>query len=387
MRTMRRNHEPLEIDFGSEAFQADPWPVYARLRRTAPVHWSPTNSSFVILRYSDVRSGLRSRDFRVDFPLRPSRQIFGRSITEVDGTVHGRWRAELTPFFSPSAVQAYTDTLLAPVVDEEIARATNQPDVDFGQLARRIPYLVVCRLLGLPDSDVDWLYARMRPIIRALEYPRAEITEALEARRELDSYLQDALRPRRAGDGSLLGHLKGLEGKDGMNVRGNALLLLAAGTETSIAAIMNIMLALLEADSTISTLREHPDWIGDAIRESLRFEPPVHSILRFVAADVVMGGVEIPRHSPVLFGLASANRDHERFDHAHEWDPHRATQASSLTFGAGSHGCLGANLAVREFEILFSRLLERFRVIRLASRDDMRGHAFRRPRSLHVYLA
>jgi cytochrome P450 len=124
--------------------------------------------------------------------------------------------------------------------------------------------------------------------------------------------------------------------------------------------------------------------IQSIVRESLRWEPPLHSVLRFAAKELIIEGVCIPRKWPVRLVLASANRDELVFPEPDRFDPGRSAR-QALHFGAGSHACPGSYLAEREFNILFDALRDAFLIEAASSRNpDVVGHVFRRPSSLPV---
>lgn len=377
------------IQFGSEIFQEDPWPTYERLRHTDPVHWSEANAAYFLLRHADVSAGLRSGRYRVDFPLRASREVFGRNAADLDGPAHDRLRAGLAHFFEPAAIRHHHASVLVPVIREELAALPDHSAVQFMGVARRIPYRVMCRVMGLPEEDIDWLYTVMRPIAGTLEFPRADAGDAMRSRRELDQYFADALRRRRPGDGTLLGDLRAVyEGeREEVDILGTALLLLFDGTETSIAAIGNVMLCLLRFPQALLAIQEDPRAIAAAVRECLRLEPPLHSLVRFASDDLVVGDVAIARHSPVFFVLASANRDPAAFERPDTWWPDRRTRANPMTFGTGVHGCLGVNLAMQELQTLFTEIGQRWRnITNLDDTTRSRGHVYRGPVSLLISL-
>lgn len=375
------------IDFAAERFQQDPWPTYERLRRTQPVHWSGLNAGFFLLRHADVSAGLRSDDFRVDFPLRASREIFGRNAADLDGPAHDRLRVGLARFFEPAAIRHHQEAVLIPVITEELATLPAGSPVDFMQVARRIPYRVMCRIMGLPEADIEWLYGMLRPIARTLEFPRGDAATALRSRKQIDQYFAEALSKRTPGDGSLLGDLRGLyeDERDEVDVLGTALLLLFDGTETSVAAIGNVMRCLLRYPQALRAIQADPRSTTAVVRESLRLEPPLHSLVRFASDDLLVGGVPIARHSPVFFVLASANRDPEAFEQPDTWSLARRTRANPMTFGTGVHGCLGVNLAMQELQTVFSVIGERWREITdLEETAEARGHVYRGPVSLRI---
>ena len=136
-------------------------------------------------------------------------------------------------------------------------------------------------------------------------------------------------------------------------------------------------------------LAEHPDQRRDVvadrslvprvIEETLRFEPTGHASARYVMHDVEMYGTTVPAGSAILMIMASANRDPRRFERADEFDVHRE-DIGHLTFGYGTHFCLGANLARLEGRVALQEILARwpewdvdYDHIQLASTSTVRG--------------
>src|SRR5690606_34807602 len=133
-------------------------------------------------------------------------------------------------------------------------------------------------------------------------------------------------------------------------------LLLAAGVETSVCSLSNVLYCLLTHDEWLLESRGNPQVLHDVIRESLRWEPPQHDTVRFTRESTTLGGVPIEKGRALEVILASANRDEERFERPEEFMPHRAEKAL-LSFGQGPHGCRGRLLATRQLEKIFGRLL------------------------------
>jgi cytochrome P450 len=103
-----------------------------------------------------------------------------------------------------------------------------------------------------------------------------------------------------------------------------------------------------------------PSLIPGAVEEILRVEPPAHHVGRYVARDTDIQGRTVPEGSAILFLVASANRDDERYPDGERFDIHRTGVTQLLTFGLGAHYCLGAALARLEGRIALEELLKRF---------------------------
>jgi hypothetical protein len=136
-------------------------------------------------------------------------------------------------------------------------------------------------------------------------------------------------------------------------------LILPAGFETTSNLLANSMLLFLNCPDVLAELRSEPALIPRFIDELLRYDPPVHTILRLTTTDVELRGARIPAGSMVVALLGSANRDEAEFADADKFDLHRGVQGG-MAFGHGAHFCLGAPLARMEGRIGLEVLLSRF---------------------------
>lgn len=370
---------------------ADLYRFYAFMRARHPVYWSEAHKGYFLFKYDHVRRALTTEDFTVEFAFRASRRVFGRNLLDTDGPGHRCLRRLVNPLFSPAAVESYAPTLES-IVSDLIGGLDASRPIDFAsEFAIRVPYRAMCTFLGMPVGDAAWLYEKMRPIVKSLDLPPTCMDEARAARKELEGYFSGILASKCPHhDGTILGTLATSKevgtSIDEQELLGTSLLLLLAGTETSLCAIIDTLVCLLRHPGSFRAMKERPAMIPGVVAESLRWEPPLHSVLRFTAADVEIGGVAIPRRSPVYACLASANRDEEHFRSPEEWDPGR-TENGHLTFGTGKHGCLGAMLAEREFCTIYRQLAGRFEDIAAVEEiPPIVGHAFRRPECLPVML-
>jgi cytochrome P450 len=379
--------EPVQpVDLASPAFLADPWPVYRALRAAEPVHRMARARSFLVLRHADVSRALADRRLVTDFPMRTSRRLFGPTMMDADGAQHRRMRQAFTPLLGSRAVSALRGDLLVPAVREVLGAVEGRAEVDFAaQVAVPLPYLVMTRLIGLPPSDAAWLRPRVVPLAEAIDFPSGPLETARAAKAELTEYLADVLaRPDDADRPTLLRLLAPREGGPAdAEALSTTVLFLLAGTETSVSVIGTVMHTLLEQGVGMAAL-EDPEFRRAAVRETLRWEPPTHSILRYAATDLEIRGVHIPRYAQVLLSLASGNRDEEAFADPDVWRPER-TESKSLAFGAGPHTCLGIHLALAEFDVLLEELARKFADIRrVGAAAPMTGHGFRRPERLSL---
>jgi cytochrome P450 len=136
------------------------------------------------------------------------------------------------------------------------------------------------------------------------------------------------------------------------------MLLLNAGHEATANAAGNGLWALFRHPDQLRRLRENPSLLPAAVEEMLRFDAPLQLFHRYVLYDLDCAGSALERGEMVGLLYGSANRDPQAFDRADEFDVGRSPNGH-LAFGAGTHFCLGVQLARLELELLFGVMLER----------------------------
>ncbi|MET8680197.1 cytochrome P450 [Streptomyces sp. NPDC004647] len=347
-----------EIDFGSAAFQTDPWPLYDWYREHRPVHLSPVHDSYFVFGYDHVRQVMTSSDFTAFHPFRTSRRAFGPSMLDSDGAEHTRLRSAAAGSFRPRPTADFAQRIVSPFAGEMLDELLTDGRADFIEvLARRLPMRVVCRMMGLPDSDADWLHETMRPLVAYVDHDDVPLDEVVAHRGTLRDYFRGFTTGCPAESG-LLGTLAETGTLSDADLVNTSILLLAAGTETTTGGLTNLLCRIAAEPEVFERIRKERSLIPAVVAETLRHEPPLHVTLRFAAQEVTLGGVRIPEGAPLQVVLASANRDPAVYERPHAWDPARERRAT-LSFGMGRHACLGMGLANRELEIVLNAVLDR----------------------------
>ncbi|SEM26813.1 cytochrome P450 [Nonomuraea pusilla] len=391
-----------------EASRADPYPLYAQLRRT-PVSRQGENL-YAASTYRAVTALLH--DPRISSDERKSRTgagalaASGRLIEDgderrpgfifLDPPEHDRLRAVVMRQFTPHRIRLlgrHVETL----VDELLDRRAGQTTLDVvDDLAYPLPVTVICELLGVPREDEPRFHVWATALARTLDPPEGmseeEVARAVSAAAELRAYLvelagQRAAHPRPDLLSGLLTDASG----DRMNppeIIATMALLLIAGHETTVNLITNGMLTLLRNPEALALLRERPDLITPALEEVLRYDPPVQFRTRTTLTDVELDGVTVPAGANVALLLASASRDPERFPQADRYEPLRQDN-QHLGFGGGIHYCVGAPLARIEARVALGALVRRLESPRLAADPPpyRQSASLRGPRHLVVEAA
>ena len=296
----------------------------------------------------------------------------GGQMLESDPPEHTRLRRLVSVAFTPRRTQ-----LLGPrireIADSLIEKMAPLGEVDLVEsFTAQLPVIVIAELLGIDDkyrSDFrEWTSKALDVTASghkdALRSLHALLGELVEMKREnpQDDLLSDMVRARDE-DGGLLTDTE---------LIGTAILLVVAGHETTVNLLGNSMMALIRHPDQASLLREDPTLIPAAVEEFLRYDSSVEvSTLRYVAADVVLGGRQIPRGSIVSIALASAGRDAPVADgqDALSLDVTRRN-ARHIAFGHGIHHCLGAPLARLEASIALEALLVNLPAMSLTVPED-----------------
>ncbi|MDP9864724.1 MULTISPECIES: cytochrome P450 [Streptosporangium] len=363
------------------ANRADPYPLYAELRRTPVARQDDgvyTVSTYweilSLLHDPRISSDVRNRTPQAGGDLPPEDDTtLPPSFLRLDPPEHDRLRRLATrPFGPPHSPRRIHDMGgdLVRMVSGLIDGFQGREQVDIVEdFAYPFPVMVICKLLGVPHQDEVLFHGWADAIVAALdpspaEGPQERQRTAQRARTELGTYLAGLVEEhRRAPGDDMLSALITDHGPDGqmspVELITTAVLLLIAGHETTVNLITNGTLTLLRHPEALKRLREDPDLAVPLVEELLRYEPPVQLLpQRTALADIDIAGTVIPAGASIWLMLASGNRDPRRFDDPDRFDPGRRDN-EHLGFGSGIHYCFGAPLARLEAQLALTGLARR----------------------------
>ncbi|GHD87426.1 cytochrome P450 [Streptomyces naganishii] len=392
------------------ANRADPYPLYAELRRTPVLH-EEEGGPYVVGSYYDILGLLH--DPRVssdasnltaagdDDLSGPEATGLPPSFIRLDPPEHDRLRRIANSSFGPPHRPHRIDSMreeLAGIVRELIDGLGETRQIDIvDEFAYPFPVTVICRLLGVPREDEPKFRGWVDPLVASLDPDTRKNADdefqqaAQEARMQLGMYLAGLVEQRtKEPRDDMLSDLATSHGADGtmsmMEVLSTAVLLLIAGHETTVNLITNGMLTLLRHPEVLQRLREDPGLSVNIVEELLRYEPPVQLVpQRTCIADIELRGVTIPKGSRIWLVLGAGNRDPERFKDPDRFDPDRE-DIQHLGFGSGIHSCFGAPLARLEAQLALAELARRLENPRLVEDPPpyRRNAVLRGPRHLQV---
>ena len=357
------------------------------LLRECPVHYSEEfdPAFYTLSRYEDVAAALR------DIDRFSSHYGQGPRFTDPAGMLcdppqHTFYRKLLQSWFTPSAVEALREPVIELTNDlvDKILNGDGHFDAH-DDFAFPLPVLIIARLLGVPDSDLDQF--KYWSDIQVAAMGSADPTIFQEEQQAFLEYMRSKLLSRRnkisGGENypdDLLSVLAGARDEhgdftpesDSLSVLNQ---LLVGGNETTTSLITNLLWRLLERPELWLGLLEDQSLIPRAVEESLRFDPPVLGLYRNTTEDVLLHGQLIPAGSKVYIHYAAANRDASVFPDPDNFDIERRAQRH-MSFGLGVHFCLGATTARLEAEIALRVLLDRMPDLRLVNSGERIGPFF-----------
>ncbi|MCA9879206.1 MAG: cytochrome P450, partial [Thermomicrobiales bacterium] len=270
-----------------------------------------------------------------------------RNILTLDPPEHTRLRRLVQPAFTASSIeklrpriQAITDNLLDGIEAQAAAAGETAPHRRMELISRfayPLPVTVICEMLGIPEADREQTRRWSENLLKPMREEEAE--EIGRDIGEFIAYLRALFAERRATprDDLITDLLQAEVEGDKLTedeVLAMVFILFVAGHITTVNLIANGMFALLTNPAQLAELRENPSLIENAVEEVLRYYGPAEtSTLRVAAQDFEVDGQLIERGAPLLFMLASANHDPERFVDPETFDISRADANRHIAFG------------------------------------------------------
>jgi cytochrome P450 len=374
-----------------------PHAAFARMRREDPVAWIDDDAGegfWALTKHADISMVSRdftrftaSRGIRIE-QMADDELEARRTMMEFDPPEHARLRRLVQPGFTPKVVATYEAAfriLAGHVLDEVLPLG----EFDFVvEVARELPIRLLCRLLGVPESDAgklvgwgDQMISNADPEYTPVVIDKVDTEEyrllpfrspaALEVFRYAEGV---ALERRQSPQDDIITSLLTAE-PDGqpltdLEFKNFFTLMMVAGNETTRHTISHGLTYLLDHPQQMEQL--HDDRAGlsvSATEEILRASSVTMHFRRTAAEDTEIRGRAIKAGDRVVMWYPSANHDEDVFDHPFRFDIRRQPN-DHLTFGTGRHVCLGASLARLEVRVVFEELMQRVTSMVLTGAPD-----------------
>ncbi|MEU8270069.1 cytochrome P450 [Sphaerisporangium sp. NPDC049002] len=343
---------------------------------------------WLITGYDLVRSVLADSRFssRKELMLHPLIDITGMEIPPappgefilMDEPQHGRYRKPLVGKFTVRRMRLLTERVEQITADHLDAMEKAGPPADLvTAFAKPIPAIVICELLGVPYQDRGSFQEQVESFLSGEKSDEDQLAAYIATQ----DYLAELVAAKRANPtDDVLSDLTDSDLTD-EELRGVALILLAAGLDTTANMLALGTFALLRNPAQQGALRADPALADRAVEELLRYLSVAKTFMRTALEDVELSGRTIEAGTAVILSYNTANRDPERFADPHVLDLRRQ-DGGHLAFGHGIHQCLGQQLARVEMRVAFPALLTRFPTLRLAVPADEVGL---RPETADIY--
>ncbi len=365
------------------AYQADPAEALRFSREGEPVFWSEVLGHWVVSRYGDIQDIFR--DPLIFSPANVLEKItppsdamlavlksydfnLQRTLVNEDEPVHTERRRALMGAFAPEALAGHAPHVRA------LVRARVDAMIDRGEadlvaaLLWEVPFLVALQFLGVPEDDHDKLRAysvahTLNTWGRPTEAEQIEIAHGVGRFWQYAGGVLERMKADQRGTGWMHDMIRAnRENREVVTdnyLHSMMMAIIVAAHETTAMAGANMMRRLLEDRAAWEALCARPGLIPNAVEECLRHSGSVVAWRRVATRDVQVGGVTIPKGGKILMVTASANHDPRRFDNPDALDIWREDTAAHLTFGYGSHQCMGKNLGRMELRIMLEELTRR----------------------------
>jgi cytochrome P450 family 142 subfamily A polypeptide 1 len=351
----------------------DPYGSYAWLRENAPAYWDATNELWGISRYDDIVEIEKRKDIFISSDkekggYRPNLPA-DESIIGLDDPLHSKRRNLVSRRFTPRAVNEWSDDIRAKVtglIDAVEAKGGSAEVID--DLAAPLPAMMIGKLLGFPEDAWRDLQRYSEQTIVLGGGPRYMDPVGVEA--AIEFFTRSA---------ALFEEKKGCPMDDVMTIWTNGtidgapitveqvgsdcLLLLDGGAETTRTVIGRMIVNLANDPGQWAKLKAGAD-MEVATEEFIRYITPIHNMCRVAVEDHQIGGETIRTGQQVVLMYGSANRDPAHFVDPEVLDVTR-TPNHHISFGFGTHFCLGAALARKEIRTFFEEFVRRVKTVRV----------------------
>ncbi|MGW6333574.1 cytochrome P450 [Nocardia rhamnosiphila] len=361
-------YDPYDVELN-----ADPYPMFKRLRDERPLYYNETHDFYALSRFADVNAALIDQDtfssargaiielIKANIEIPPGVLIFE------DPPVHTMHRKLLSRMFTPRKISALEEKV------REFCRRSLDPLVGTGRidfiadLGAQMPMRTIGMLLGIPEEDQEAVRDFANDQMRTEEGKPMEVSAESLSSGELfekyvdwraenpsDDIISELLNVEFEDETGTLRHLTRAEILTYINV------VSGAGNETTTRLIGWAGKVLSEHPDQRRELVQNPSLIPAAIEELLRYEPPAPHVARYVTRDIEFHGTTVPAGSAMMMLIGAANRDHRQFaPDGDVFDIHREAKPH-LAFSVGTHFCMGSALARLEGRIALEEILKRF---------------------------
>ncbi|MBL8773532.1 MAG: cytochrome P450 [Phenylobacterium sp.] len=370
------------------------WPIFDRLRKEAPVHWSAPNEEFdgywSVSRYQDIMAVdtnhevfssadgivLQTREAKIEADKRPR----GNSFIGMDPPGHDVQRKTVSPAVAPANLQA-----LAPLIRERAGKILDGlpigEEFDWVDLvSKELTAMTLATLFDYPQARRRDLTFWSDMFTNAPGFGPAKSWEHKREQADACFAAFDDLWAERVNAApkfdlvSMMAHAEATRNLSATDYHSNVVLLIIGGNDTTRNTISGSVYALNKNPDQYDKLRANPSLIPSMVSETIRWQTPLAHMARTATRDFELQGRTIRKGDRVVMWYVSGNRDDAQIENPNAYDIERARPRNHLSFGFGIHRCVGNRLAELQLTIIWEEILARFPEIRLV-REPLRTHS------------
>ena len=386
---------PLDEEITLDQLDRDPFPIYRRLRREAPVIRVKSAGRTLLTKAADTKYVKDNPElFSSDDPNTPMKRAFwAHTLMRKDGEEHKRERMAMAPAFAPKVIQNDWMPQYQRIAEAYVARLPRGEVVDlFAILSGAYAARGLAILLGMEEASDDEMMEWSQALIegagnfgwRNAPFERAD--RANEGIHALLDRIQD--RHRAAPNNSAFSVMLNAEDPiPEQQIYANIKIAIGGGINEPRDALNTTLYGLLTNPDQLAEVKRREDW-EKAFEEGIRWVAPISASSRMATEDTEIRGCLIPKGDTVMTIQASANRDEDVLENGEVFDVYR-DKCLHQSFGNGPHFCQGTHVArLAVGKIMLPVLFDRFPDMEIPDTDAViwRGFGFRGPVRIPVLL-
>ncbi len=375
-----------------ELWATNPHDTWTLLRAEAPVWRDEKNGLWAVTRHKDVMDvERRSQVFVSGLGYRAVWAPDESNMIAQDDPRHRQQRMLVQPQLTRAGV-ARRESEIAGLVSELVSECLDRGEFEVvADLAGQLPARLTCRLLGFDEEDwpalKSWSERLMRTDMR--ERDECVMGEFIDANREflaaMAPIMQDRAQCPRDDFMSIWAHAT-IDGRPlpPESIFHEVGLFIAGGAETTRTAIAHGLRAFCDHPDQWESIADDPSLADSAVEEVLRWVTPLNNFFRTAVSDDTIGDQPVTAGDRVIMVYPSANRDEAVFADPFRFDIRRHPNPH-LSFGFGTHLCVGANLARAVLVAVFREMAARATALEVVHEPDVEANIFARAvRSFHL---
>ena len=379
---------PISFNINYSDFTNNPYPVFAKLRKSAPISFVPELDAILLTKHSDIF--ICEKNISVFSSVQPDglmTKLMGQNMMRKDGEDHKAERRTIFPTVSPKTTQKvwkqkfvdHTKSILESLSDQDLIDVVNE----FAKPVSAQALKSVTGLTNMTWQEMDRVSQGM--IDGCANYIRDSSVEknCYDCTRSIDNHIQERMEQGLGSDPSLLSVFASVNEKF-ETISANIKLAISGGQNEPRDAIAGTIATLLKNPQQLKKILDGEfNWLK-AFEEYARWMSPIGMSPRRIAKDFSYKDFEFSENDRVFLMFGSANRDEDIFEKPNEFRLDRDV-TQSISFGAGPHFCAGAWISKTLIaEVAIPMFFEKFPKIELQSEVEYSGWAFRGPKPFFV---